>query len=247
MRDELLKGIETLCWMFPQLKPSINYSDVLSQEEVDAFAAFVNGHVQNILKTYPTDEKAQENELSSLFTCSCGLSRIRKEDVVLVEALLLAASGNDRSISPKMRDVVDFLRSHRKIWWSLHNAYTKIVKNDLIGTCPLVVAQQPVLDRVLPFGKKLHNFQEFHKLFHESIHFVLEESGVCFGDEAVDEGLVTYLHEQVMGKKVCLMHYTGDEGEKYLKYASVFEKALSPYPRSAMIPVLLRLKSSTAQ
>src|SRR3990172_5791402 len=106
MRDELLTGIEKLCWMFPQLKPSIRYSEVLSQGEVDAFAAFVNGHVKEILNRQ--DGNAQSSELSALFTCSCGISRSNKKDVVLVESLLSAASGNDMGISSEQSDLVGF-------------------------------------------------------------------------------------------------------------------------------------------
>ncbi len=244
MRDELLQGIEKLCWMFPQLKPSIRYSESLSRDEVDAFVAFVKGHVQGVLRKHPADEKSQEAELSA--PCFCGVSKIHHRDVVLVGSLLSAASGKDTGISPEMRDMVDFLRVHRQIWWSLHGAYTKILKGNLLGTCPLTTSPPTFFDFV-PFFSKTHESHDFHRLFHESIHFVLEENGICFGDEEIDEGLVTFLHEQVMGRQVCLLHYKGEEGKKYLRYSSVFEDALSPYPRSAVIPVLQRLNRSKAQ
>jgi hypothetical protein len=241
MREKLLKGIEKLCWMFPQLKPSVRYSEILSQDEVAVFAAFVNGHVQKILDK----NQAGEDELSVLFASSCGISRIRNKDVVFVGSLLSAASGRDMGIGRSA--LVDFLRAHRQVWWSLHNAYSKIVKNELVNTCPIAVLPRPFVSRILPFGSKAHDFNEFHKLFHESLHFVLEDAGICFNDEELDEGLVTYMHQQVMGKSACSRHYTGDEGRKYLEYASVFEKAFGTYPRSGVIPVLLRLKGSTIQ
>lgn len=244
MREALLRGIQKLCWLYPQLHTNIQYSEALSQEDVDVFAAFVNGHVKKILHDYP-DEKTQESQIDSFLNSSTGVSKVHPKDVLFVETILAAAAGQDTSISFEMRGIVGFLRSHRKIWWSLHQAYEKILKNSVVGTCPLVIARPPLLDRIIPFGTKMHNFQEFHKLFHESIHYVLEENGICFGNEDLDEGLVTYFHEQVMGKKVCYLHYNGDEGDRYLKDAALFEKLLDPYPRSAVIPILQGSRKNT--
>jgi len=212
MREELLSGISRLCLLFPPLRPCIRYSEVLSQEEVDLFAAFVNGHVSRILHDFSAPEA--EHQLSLLLKGSFGLSRIHSRDVLFVENLLSAASGNDTSFSQDLRGSVDFLRSNRKLWWCLHNAYEKIVKNNLVDTCPLVVSKTPFIERFIP---GLHNFQEFHKLFHESIHCVLEENWIYFNDEALDEGLVVYLHQQVFGKNVCSMHYVGEKGEQCSK------------------------------
>ncbi len=242
MRDELFKAVWRLCELFPQLRPAIKYSEVLSQEDVDLFAAFANGHVQQVLHDFPTDEKAQDERVSLFLQGSTGLSRVREADVQLVSSILTAASGNDTSISPDMRDLVDFLRAHKRIWWSLHGAYEKIVKNNVVGTCPVVVASPPLIDRILPFGSKMHKFQEFHKLFHESVHFVLEENGICFHDADLDEGLVTYFHQQVAGKSVCALHYVGDDGARYLKNAALFEKFLSGYAREDVVPTLKHLK-----
>ncbi len=237
MREELLRGIHRLCWLYPPLSPVIQYSSALSQGDVDLFAAFANGHVQQILHDFPTDEKHQEREIASLLKCSTGLAKIRAEDVQHVESIL-AAAGNDNSISPEMRDIADFLRNHKKLWWSLHDTYEKIVKQHLIGTCPLVVAKPLLLDRVLPFGRRMHRFQEFHKLFHESIHYVLEENGIRFNDSDLDEGLVTYLHQQVMGDAVRYFHYTGEEGERYVNKAAFFSAVLDQYPKSAVVPIV---------
>jgi hypothetical protein len=238
MRDALLKGIQKLCWLYPQLHVSIKYSDVLSQDDVDVFAAFVNGHVESVIRNFPTDEAEQERQLGVFLKGSTGLSRIDSKDIIFVEAVLAAAAGRDTSISPEQRDLVDYLRSHRNIWWALHGAYEKIVRNNLVNTCPLVVAKQPLLEKILPFGSKMHNFQEFHKLFHETIHYILEDNGICFHDDLLDEGLVTYFHEQVVGKGACYAHYVGEEGERYLKAAKLLEKVLGKYPRNAVVPVL---------
>jgi hypothetical protein len=237
MRDALLKGIQHFCWLFPPLRANIQYSEILSQEDVDVFSAFVNGHVQKALHS-ADDELVIEHFL----TGSTGVSKIHSNDVVFVETLLAAASGSDTILTHELRDCVDFLRSHKAVWWSLHRAYEKIVKNHLVGTCPLVIAKPPLIDRILPFGRRVHRFQEFHKLFHESIHYVLEDNGLFFGDENLDEGLVTYFHEQVMGKPVCYMHYNNEEGERYLEAAKLFEKLLGRYPRSAVVPLLKSMK-----
>ena len=151
---------------------------------------------------------------------------------------MLFRSGKDTSISLEMREVVDFLRSHRQIWWLLHNAYMKIVKNNVVGTCPLVCSKP---HGIWPFGSK-YNFHEFHRMFHESIHYVLEQNGLCFNDGDLDEGLVAYFHEQILGQKECRRHYKINGGERCLKNAALFAKIFDRYPRSAVIPVLKSLK-----
>lgn len=236
MRDALLRGISRLCLLFPPLKPNIRYSEVLSQDEIDLFAAFVNGSIQNIMKNY--DSKEQEHQISKLLRYSTGLSKIKKEDIIQIENILSAASSQDTNISPEIKNAVEYLRNNKKTWWSLHNAYEKIVKNNLANTCPLATAKLPILDRLLPFGSRLHQFQEFHKLFHESIHHILEENKICFHNKDLDEGLVVFLHQQVMGKKTCALHYTGEEGEKYLRNAEFFEKLLNKYPHITFIPII---------
>ncbi|MCX6708247.1 MAG: hypothetical protein NTW67_01170 [Candidatus Woesearchaeota archaeon] len=236
MREALLRGISRLCWLFPPLKPNIRYSETLSQDEVDLFATFVNGSIQNILQNF--DSKEQEHQISKLFKYSTGLSKIKKEDVIQIENILSAASSKDTNSSPEMKDVVEYLRNNKKTWWSLHNTYEKIVKNNLTNTCPLATAKLPILDRLLPFGFKLHQFQEFHKLFHESIHYILEKNRICLHDKDLDEGLVVFLHQQVMGKKTCALHYTGEEGEKYLQNAEFFEKLLNKYPHITFLPII---------
>jgi len=237
MRDELFRAVWRLCDVF-QLRPAIKYSEVLSQEDVDLFTAFANGHVQQVLRDFPIDERAQDERISLFLQGSTGLSRVRESDVQLVSSILTAASGNDTSISPDMRDLVDFLRSHKKIWWGLHNAYQKIVKNNVINTCPVVVAKPPLIDRILPFGYRMHKFQEFHKLLHESIHYVLEENGICLNDADLDEGLVTFFHEQIAGKRACALHYVGDEGARYLRTAALFEKYLSKFKPGEVVLAL---------
>ncbi|GEM_PF-6529978 len=231
MRDRLLSRISQLCLLFPPLKPSINYSDVLSNEEVVLFVAFVNGHISEIIKN--PDKSVQDEQLSRILKSSVGLPRIKPADVLYVESLLASASGNEVA-SSKFKDIVLFLRDNRKVWWSLHDAYEKIVRNSLVGTCPLVIANPPFIVRL--FG--LHRFEEFHKFFHESIHCVLEDNGICFHDEALDEGLVVYLHQQVMGKHVCSLHYAGKIGSLYLNYADRFEKLFGRYPKNELISSL---------
>lgn len=240
MRDDLVKGIARLCELYPGLDSSIRYSDKLSQEQVDVFSAFVNGHVERVLKEFMTDESVQSSKISALLSGSTGVSRIRAKDVLFVESLLSSASGSDSGISPEMRDLVDFLRSHKSIWWALHDSYECIVKSNLVDTCPLVVSKPSFIARILPFGSKYNSFQEFNKLFHESVHFVLEENGICFNDEELDEGLVTFFHEEVMGKSVCYLHYSGDVGKNYLKYADDFRKILASHPKSDTVPFLKR-------
>lgn len=233
MRDRLLSGISHLCLLFPPLKPSINYSTVLSQDEVALFVAFVNGHVAGILRNCH-DKSLQERQISLILKTSTGLPRIRPADVLYVESLLASASGRDNLVSSEFQDVVLFLREHKSLWWSLHNAYEKIVRNNLIGTSPLVVAKPPFFAGL--FG--LHKFEEFHKLFHESIHCILEDNGICFNDEALDEGLVVFMHQQVMGKHTCSLHYAGRDGSRYLKYAERFERFCQKHPRCMLLHLL---------
>ena len=242
MRDALLQGVQELCKLYPQLRPCIKYSEVLNQEEVGVLAAFVSGHVQQVLHDYPADEKKQEKLVSQYLEGSTGLSRIRSQDVMLIESILAAAAGRDSSLSSELRDVIGFLRGNRRLWWSLHNSYEKVVKNNLIDTFPLVVGQPKAFERIRLFASKMHGF---HKLFHESIHYVLEENSVRFNDSELDEGLVAYLHGQVMGKKVCHLHYTGEE-RQHLKNAGMFERVLNKYPKSAVIPLIKSLKEDSS-
>jgi len=158
-----------------------------------------------------------------------------------LENILAAASGNDSSLSPDVRELVEHLRNDRKLWWSLHNVYQKIIDENLVGTCPLVIAKPRLVDKMLPLGKRLHGFQEFHKLFHESIHYVLEANDIRFDDCEFEEGVVTYMHEKVMGKKTCAWHYTGTEGSRYLHNAQVIGKILDAYPNNAVVPLLAKL------
>ncbi len=227
MRDELLNGIAKLCWMFPQLKPSIRFSEAFSGEEIDVFYSFANRNVRGIVS---------DKQKPALFECSQGLSRIRQQDVVFVESLLSAASGKDLGLSPEMRDLTGLLREHVHVWWSLHDAYVKIVRDNLVGTFPLAPVRKSL------FGGN----SEFHKAFHLSIHALLEDAGICFGDDETDEGFVAYLHGQVMGKKACASHYSGADGRRYLKRAAAFEQSLNSYPRSSVISVLQRLRDSKA-
>ena len=187
------------------------------------------------------DVKGLVSGKPAIFECSHGLSRIREQDVVFVESLLSAASGNDLSLSPEMRDLTGLLREHVKVWWSLHDAYVKIVRDNLVGTCPLASSHESLLKRVLSGSNA-----GLHNAFHLSIHCLIEDVGICFGDEETDEGFVAYLHSQVMGK-ACLSYYSDAEGRRYLKRAAVFEQSLSSYPRSSVIPVLQRLRDSKAQ
>ncbi|VVB81373.1 Uncharacterised protein [uncultured archaeon] len=237
MRDALLRGILRLCWLFPPLKPNIRYSEILSQDEADVIAVFVNKHVKDILHNHDNSK-----EISEILHNSTGISKIKQEDVIFIENILSAASSKDTNITPEMCEVIEFLRSNKKIWWNLHDAYEKIIKNHLVNTCPLVIAKARLIDRIIPFGIRMHKFQEFHKLFHESIHYLLEENNVCFHNEELDEGLAVFLHQQVMGKNTCAMHYIGEKGEKYLKNAEFFEKLLSKYPRITFIPIIKHSK-----
>lgn len=236
MREKLLAGVERLCALFPPLKSNIKYSEVLSQEQLDVFSAFAGGKVDNIFSKFYGDDKEIFLQISALLEGSTGVSRIRKSDVLRVESLLSASSSNDMSIPPDMRDVVDFLKDNRSILWNLHNAYEVIVSNDLVDTCPITIAR-PWTSR-LPLGRQWNDFNEFHKLFHESIHFVLEENGLCSGDEEFDEGIVTYLHEEVMGRAVCKIHYSSGEGAEYLRLASELREIIHNRPKSDIIPFL---------
>lgn len=222
MREELLKNIEKLCWLFPQLKPSIRYTEELSKDEIDAFKALTYNSTKGIFG------------LSQ--TCHYGMHRIRQQDVLFVESALSAASGNDLGISQEMHNLIEILQKHPKTLQHLQNAYTKILKNELVNTCPFVFSEQPFFNRILGDTK------EFHDCFHASIHFLLEEAGICFGDEEIDEGLVTYLHKQVLGNEA-IKHYNDEQGRKYLNYANVFEQTISKYPRNAILPVIMRLKT----
>lgn len=240
MRKRLEKGVRKLCWLFPQLKPEVRYSEVLSQRDVNVFAAFVNGHVKEVLCEAPFDEQARRHVASLFLRGSTGLAKVREDDVVYVGSLLAAASGKDQGLSPDERDVVDFLRDNVTWWRWLYDAYDRVVKQGVIGTCPLVVAQEPAVLRVVPLLGSVHRYQEYHKLLHESIHYVLDENGIAFHDPELDEGLVVYLHEQV-APSVRHFHYVGDEGRKYVESAEVFRKLLKKYPRSAVVPILKRL------
>ena len=211
MREALLDGIRHLCWLYPPLRPSIRYSEVLSPEDYESLSVFLGRSP----------------------------SRIRQEDVDYIENILFAASGQE-TVSSELSYVVAFLRTNTDKWQALYDAYDNIVRNRLVNTCPLVVSGISTAEKVVPFGKKWHSFQEFHRSFHESIHYVLEENGLCFNDEALDEGFATYLHQQVMGKKAKL-YYTG-EGRRLLRLASVFEEELRDYPRSSVVPLLLSKK-----
>lgn len=232
-----------LCWLFPPLQPNIVYSDVLSQRDVNVFAAFVNGHVEQVLKEYPFDEEMKHRMASLFLEGSTGLSRVRERDVVWVAGLLSAASGKDASLKPELRDLVDFLREN-KLWWGwLYEAYEKIVKNSLTNTCPMVIAKLPVPMRFIPFAGVMNSYQEYHKLIHESIEYLLEAEGILFDDVELDKGLVVYLHE-VMYPSVKYLHYVGDEGRQYLEAAGVFRELLDRYPRSAVVPMLKHLTRS---
>jgi len=240
MRKKLEKGVQRLCWLYPPLEPSIKYSDVLSQRDVNVFAAFVNGHVHDVLNENPFDESTKHRLASLFFRGSTGLSKIHERDVLFIASLLSAASGRDDGLDPSSRQIVDFLRENRQYWVWLHEAYEKIVNNHAAGTCPLVVAKMPKLLHAVPFAGMLHRYQEFHKLFHESIHYVLEQQGISFDDHDLDEGLVVYLHAKVT-PSVKYLHYSGDEGRRYVKNAELFNKLLDKYPRSAVIPALQHL------
>jgi len=240
MRKKLLKGVRKLCSLYPQLRGTVTYSQVLSQREVNVFALFANGHVQDIIHEFPVDEAAQARWANAFLSGSTGVSTIRKQEVDLVEMVLLAASSNEPLRDLELRDTVDFLRSHRKVWWELHQVYEKIVQNRLVGSCPLVTAPPSVLDWVVPFGVHFHRFQEFHKLFHGTIHHVLERNDLRFDDRDLREGVVAYFHEKVMGPRVRL-HYNGDVGERMLRNAARVGRILDKYPRTAVIPLLRRL------
>ncbi|MBW3016634.1 hypothetical protein KY309_03430 [Candidatus Woesearchaeota archaeon] len=237
MREKLTSAIKRLCWLFPQLKPNIKYSEILTQEEIDVFAAFVNGHIQQIIT-----EHNQRKQLDLYLKGSTGIPKIHKEDVKFIASLLTAATSNEKNIKTENYEVVNFLREHRKIWWKLYNTYDKIIKNRLTGACPIAIAKTPFIQRILPFGTRLHRFQEYNKLLHESIHCLLEENGICFHKKELDEGLVVCLHKKIVGKK-CQLHYAGEEGEKYLKQAEKFEKIMDKIPTSAFIPLIRKLET----
>ena len=239
MRERLRSALGKLSALYPQLSPDVRYSDVLSQGDVNVFVAFVTGRVSQVLKSCPLDVEAKNSYFSALAGGSTGISQISERDVSYVALLLSAASGNDSGISPEMRDVVDFLRGNRSAWWSLSNAYERIVKSNVIGTCPLVVAPLPWWARFVPFAGRYHEFQEFHKLFHESVHYSLENSGVVFDDAGLNESLVALFHEDVFGV-FARLHYRG-EGKKYLAPSFRWRKFLSSCPRPAVIPLLQTL------
>ena len=236
MREKLLSGVKRLCAMFPPLVSNIKYSEVLSQKQVDVFSAFATGKVDQVFSQFYGDDKEIFSQISALLEGSTGISIIRNSDVLHVGALLSAAASNDGSVPPEVRDVVDFLRDNRDIWWNLHNAYESIVKNDVVGTCPIAIARP--WSSHFPLGRQWNDFNEFHKLFHESIHFVLEENGLCSGDEDFDEGIVTYLHEEVMGRAICKIHYSSGDGVRYLRLASELREIIHNRPRSDIIPFL---------
>lgn len=240
MREKLMSAIKRLCWLFPQLKPNIKYSERLTQEEIDVYAAFINGHVQQIIKEHKNNQRKQ---LDIYLRGSTGIPKIHKEDVKFIESILTAATGNENNTKSEAHELVSFLREHKKIWWTLYNTHEKIIKDKLIGTCPIAVSKTPLIERILPFGTKLHKFQEYNKLLHESIHWLLEENEVCFHNKELDEGLVVCLHKKIAGKTKCQLHYTGEEGEKYLKQAEKFEKILEKIPTSAFIPLIKKLET----
>ncbi|MBW2969721.1 hypothetical protein KY319_01220 [Candidatus Woesearchaeota archaeon] len=237
MREKLTSAIKRLCWLFPQLKPNIKYSEVLTQEEIDVYTAFVNGHIQEIIKEH------KRKQLDIYLKGSTGIPKIHKEDVKYIASLLTAATSNENNKKTEDYELVNFLRENRKIWWKLYNTYDKIIKNRLIGTCPIATAKIPFIEKILPFGTKLHRFQEYNKLLHESIHCLLEENGICFHNKQLDEGLVVCLHRKITGKTKCQFHYTGEEAEKYLSQADKFEKIMNKIPTSAFIPLIRKLET----
>ena len=137
---------------------------------------------------------------------------------------------------PQTKDLVDFLRSHRELWWSLHRAHHIILKHELIGHCLLAFSKPSFLYRIAPW--KLLDFPDFQKLFHDSIRLVLEKNGVCFQDELLDQALATYFHQRLIGRKVRLHHNRAAS----LKQVKVFNKLLRRYPRSALILYLKNMK-----
>ncbi len=217
MREKLLKSIEKLCWLYPQLKPRIGYSEVLSQDEVDAFGSF-SGDGEHHVKS---------NKLAS----------ISREGLDYVSSLLAISCGRDTSLSSSS---VDFLRANPGVAGVLRSARDKVVKHNLVGSCPLSVEKPSLLKGF--FAPNTHRFDEFHKMLRASILHVLEKNDIVF-DSDTNQGVAAYFHEELVGSKVCFYHYVG-ENKKHLELAQELRIVLSRYPRSAVIPFVKKLADS---
>jgi len=240
MRKKLERSVGKLCWLYPPLEPKIRYSSGLSQREVNAFAAFANGHLTEVVQKN-VDSKTQAERAAPYLHGSTALSRIKYEDVTALAVVLGAAMGREAKVSKSMRGLVEFLQQNNTWRELLAQVYSKIVESDLAGTCPLVIAKAPWYQVLFPPMLLASRFQEQQKLIHESIEYVLEEESIVFDDVLLDKGLVTYLHEHVAGRFACRLHYTGPEGKQYRDAATVFHRVFDKYPRSAIVPLLKQM------
>jgi len=147
-----------------------------------------------------------------------GVIRIRDEDVSYIGSIIAASSAGELH-----SDAVKYLRENPSIKSKLHGAYHSILTNSLVDSCPI-------------FSSCFLGFDNFHKMFHLSIHHVLENNGLSSGDSDFDEALVTYLHKRVSGKKV-ILHYLGG-GERFLRLSKEIASVLKDVPDKEVIPIV---------
>ena len=159
--------------------------------------------------------------------CDCSVFSIKKSDVDFVGSVLaLSYSGESKA------GIVDFLSRNPAIRDKLSTAYYKILNYDLVGSFPVIDSWPSVK------FKKVFQFNEFNKLLHNVIHYVLEKNGLASGDFEFDEALVTFLHQEVSGKLACSFHYTGKEGRSYLRLADFLRENVKDLNRVDVVPYL---------
>lgn len=225
MREQIDAYVRKLCWLYPQLKPVVRWSQMLSQDEVSVFAAFAAGHVDKLVNEY-RDEKVAE-----LLRGVIGMSAIEPHEVEYVKSLVSAAKGSSDGMAPHVRAVVKFLQENPNVLEKLSSVCSKIEENALVGSVPLASRHLGVSKIV--FGA-LNEFEETHRLVHEAIHFLIENAGIKIDDEQSREGLVVFLHEQV-APFVRHVHYVGDEGERYVSFADKVKLRLEKYPHGVQL------------